>query len=213
MARNYVDLPADAARIPGFPYFITPGVAGQVEPRIYRKARNAEPQYLEVRSRFYDNAHEYPFTMLCVKGKRYKLPIHRLLAITFLGPCPGPGYQVAHTETDLALLRDPSLLAVDGSVRLRWDTPENNRADSYRLGTVKTYPEEVKEWARGEWEGGKTMTAIAEALGVSRSSVRCWILGRPLRSAEYRRRRRRKLRKRVWFHVWGTYSGRASGQI
>jgi len=58
-------------------------------------------------------------------GKRHNITVHKLVLITFVGPCP-PGMEACH---------DNGKPANNDLTNLRWDTPKNNQADRHKHGT------------------------------------------------------------------------------
>ncbi len=64
---------------------------------------------------------------LTLDGRSVVLRVHRLVAIAFLGPPPGEGYQAAHWNGDRFDNR---------AQNLRWATPLQNAKDRYRHGTM-----------------------------------------------------------------------------
>lgn len=188
MPHYRADLPPDAEQCPTYPeYYVSPGVAGVEQPRVYRwHARTA--RYCELLSRFTgENFGGYPRVMLYSAGKRKLVSVHRLVALTYLGT-PPEGTEVCHSEDDPALLRDPSLYSEDGRVRLRYDTKESNRRDAGRIGTTPYYPAEARDRARGLRAEGRTIEAISSAIGASTATVGRWVnpSPRPRKAVQYR---------------------------
>lgn len=68
----------------------------------------------------------YWYVQLGAKG--IKTGIHRLVALSFLGPPPSPLHEVAHNDGD----RNNNALT-----NLRWATHAENVADSFRHGTAR----------------------------------------------------------------------------
>jgi hypothetical protein len=63
-------------------------------------------------------------------GHSYYVPVHRLMLIAFVGPCP-PGLECCHYDGD----------PFNNDLRnLRWDTHQSNCADSIRHGTYIAPP-------------------------------------------------------------------------
>ena len=67
----------------------------------------------------------YPQVCLCNNGKRKTIGVHKLVALTFIGPQP-VGMEVCHNNGDQLDLRPENL---------RWDTRANNSRDKIRHGT------------------------------------------------------------------------------
>lgn len=44
--------------------------------------------------------HKYLTLCMYKKGKKKTIDVHRLIALTFIGPSPGPGYEVDHIDGD-----------------------------------------------------------------------------------------------------------------
>ena len=68
----------------------------------------------------------YLLVSLCRNKKRQHYLVHRLVAITFLPPCPSPEHQVAHNDGT----------KINNHVsNLRWATRSENMADKKKHGT------------------------------------------------------------------------------
>ena len=67
----------------------------------------------------------YCMVDLCKNGKRYFCSVHRLVLITFVGPCP-PGFEACHNDGK----RQHNVVS-----NLRWDSYTNNRLDMRKHGT------------------------------------------------------------------------------
>ena len=67
----------------------------------------------------------YRWTTLYKDGKPWSILVHRLVLLTFVGPCP-LGMEACHGDGDPANNRLENL---------RWDTSENNKKDKERHGT------------------------------------------------------------------------------
>ena len=70
-------------------------------------------------------SHGYVVVNIARYGKRQPYLVHRLVAETFLGPCP-EGMECAHKDGNRA---NPSL------ANLRWATPKQNNSDKVAHGT------------------------------------------------------------------------------
>lgn len=103
-------------------------------------------------------------------GKRRRMPLHRLVLLVFVGPCPG-GMEGCHNDGD----KENNCL-----VNLRYDTPKNNHADKIRHGTIQVG--EKHGCAKlGEIEvvlireqyglGGVTQRQLAARFGVTQSAI------------------------------------------
>lgn len=66
-----------------------------------------------------------PLIVLCKNGVRWSVKLHKVIALTFHGPCP-PGLQVCHDDGDI--LNNPP-------DNLYYGTPRQNQLDSIRHGT------------------------------------------------------------------------------
>ncbi len=110
-----------------------------------------------------DNA-GYP--RLWCKGKFYR--IHRLVLLTFVGPCP-PRMQACHNDGNPG---NPKLS------NLRWDTHKANQRDSFRHGTkpigmkcwkAKLTDDDVRAIRSREGEG---IDRLAAEFSVSRTTIK-----------------------------------------
>lgn len=71
--------------------------------------------------------HGYRRVSLCEENKKYSVLLHRLIAETFLGPCPD-GYVVNHRNADKAN---------NGIDNLEYVTPADNVIHAKRLGLYR----------------------------------------------------------------------------
>ena len=110
--------------------------------------------------------HGYPAVNLYKDGKVTFLCVHRLIALTFIGPCP-KDHEVAHN--------DGNRLNPKAS-NLRYATRAENMQDAIKHGTAavgynnrmaKLSPEQVSAIKNDN----RTLKAIATEYGISRSSV------------------------------------------
>ncbi len=69
----------------------------------------------------------YPQLKLCKNGKHYGFEVHRLVAISFLGPKPSKNHHVAHNDNNPENCR---------AENLRWATAKENNADKAKFGTM-----------------------------------------------------------------------------
>lgn len=83
-----------------------------------RKGKTLKPQY-------HKDGSLYIF--LWKQGKRKMFKIHRLVLLTFVGPCP-KGMECCHNDGNS---RNNKL------ENLRWDTPSNNQKDRIKHGTYQ----------------------------------------------------------------------------
>lgn len=110
------------------------------------------------------------FALVNDDGKKRYINAHRIVALTFIGPCPGRGYVVAHN---------------DGSRRnnhkdnLRWATNSENQLDRILHGThccggrhalAKLTNSQAKE-IRKLWNDGEMISTLSRIYSVSRSVV------------------------------------------
>ncbi|MEL7398026.1 MAG: HNH endonuclease [Pseudomonadota bacterium] len=103
--------------------------------RVYRAAPQYEvSEHGDVRNRKtltrlkgYINCDGYiVYRVLCEDGRKREKPCHCIVAETYLGPCPGDGFQVAHADGS-RLNNHPS--------NLRWSRPKENHQDRRVHGT------------------------------------------------------------------------------
>jgi hypothetical protein len=125
----------------------------------------------------------YLSVSLRLAGKTKRVSVHRLVLEAFVGPCPA-GMEACHNNG----------VRTDNRVEnLRWDTRKENVRDSRIHGTqirgassgqAKLNEDEVRIIFHAYHDGYYTQREIAEAFGVSKSSVEgiC--------------------QKRTWSHLW-----------
>ncbi|WP_141135940.1 HNH endonuclease [Antarctobacter heliothermus] len=115
-------LPGNSVPICGFPgYHVTP--AGQVWSTRGKDGSVGKRPARVLKGSLSDG---YPRVTLCIAGKRKRLFVHRLVAETFLGPCPD-GLEVAHLNGDR---RDSRL------TNLRYVTRSENHLHKIGHGTM-----------------------------------------------------------------------------
>ena len=68
----------------------------------------------------------YPSVSLAKNGKYFRIHVHRLILLSFVGP-PAPGYEACHNDGI------PTHCTLDN---LRWDTISNNHLDKNKHGTM-----------------------------------------------------------------------------
>lgn len=103
-------------------------------------------------------------------------PVHRLVLMVFVGPCP-EGMEGCHNDGDRANNNLPNL---------RWDTPKSNTHDNRLNGTMPegrrhgsaNLTEEDIPRIRDLVAGGMSRTAVAEKFGVARSTLYGILSGR-----------------------------------
>jgi hypothetical protein len=107
----------------------------------------------------------YPIIRLCKDGKKFTVPVHRLVAEAFLGP-PPEGHEVCHCE---------GVAIGDMVSNLYWGTRKQNMEDGVRHGTsrrgvrnphAKLTPENV-EIIRQQRAAGVKLAVIAAQFNVS----------------------------------------------
>lgn len=118
------------------------------------------------------------FDLIDDQGKKRKMALHRLLALTFLPPPPSPAHnEVAHWDGD------KQNCALDN---LRWATRGDNQRDRIRHGTGNTGSRNgtsklneaaVVEIRRRYVPGVVTQRELADEYGVSRRAVGMAISG------------------------------------
>ena len=104
------------------------------------------------------------------QGRLQRIDIHRLVALTFLGPQPSPSHLVAHNDG----VRTNNCVA-----NLRWATQQENLSDMRRHGTALTgsanpmckLDEIDREAIRRMKLLGIPRTVIAEGYGVHKRTV------------------------------------------
>jgi len=111
-------------------------------------------------------------------GEAITMYVHRLVAITFIGPPDGHRLHVAHWDGD------PSNNRVDN---LRWVTPAENSADSIRLGRNKRpageshfrakLNKDVIDAMRQLSASGQSFRAIGRQFGISHNTASAAIRG------------------------------------
>lgn len=117
---------------------------------------------------FRDNG--YAQVILYVGGKGQRFLVHRLVALTFLGPQPSPNHEVAHLSGNRGN---------NHYQNLRWVTHRENEAHKDQHGTrlrgsavgTARLNEAHVALIKGELALGKTQTEIARAFRVSQSTI------------------------------------------
>jgi len=122
------------------------------------------------------NSTGYPTVTFVNGGAKKTIYVHRLVAVTFLGP-PPEGHEVAHNNGD----RTDARLA-----NLRWATPKENHGDKVRHGTLLRgegivgavlTESDVLSMRREYSTGGISIKSIAESRGFASSTVRYAVAG------------------------------------
>lgn len=112
---------------------------------------------------------EYPNVVLCVDGVRRNMPVHKLVALTFLGPCPA-GKEVRHRDSDRYNPRLSNLV---------YGTRKENWADRHANGTAlmgeahssaKLTARQVKR-IRTYYERGWAQAKLANQFGVTQAAI------------------------------------------
>lgn len=78
-----------------------------------------------------DNADGYLKVRLMIGGRRRNLAVHRIVAMTFVGPRPSPAHEACHIDGD----RRNNVAS-----NLRWGTRRENAADRDRHGRTSRGP-------------------------------------------------------------------------
>ena len=94
-------------------------------PAILRRAGAQAKSTKSILKPSISKSHGYVVVNIARYGKRQPYLVHRLVAETFLGPCP-EGMECAHKDGNRA---NPSL------ANLRWATPKQNNSDKVAHGT------------------------------------------------------------------------------
>ena len=123
----------------------------------------------------YTTRHGYPAVNLKDRGRARNVCVHRLVAESFIGPCPD-GYEVAHNDGTRTNPRADNL---------RYDTRKGNHADKLTHGTwqggennpaAKLHALQVKA-ACALSDAGWSNAGIGELFGVSLSEIRLIVTG------------------------------------
>ncbi len=113
--------------IPGFPGY---EVSDQGRVRsFWQICRNPYQMNTPQRTLRLSKPNRYPYVCLYRHGKLHRVRIHRLVLMTFIGPCP-PGMEACHEDGK----RTNNFVE-----NLRWDTPVNNCADTRKHGSLKIF--------------------------------------------------------------------------
>lgn len=112
----------------------------------------------------------YPVVGLWGSGKQQFIPVHRLVAVAFLGPPPTPNHQVAHWDGDRGHCHVSNL---------RWATIPENTEDRMRHGTTargtkspwSILDESDVRMVRRLHQEGATQISLAIRLKVSKSLI------------------------------------------
>jgi hypothetical protein len=121
----------------------TPGYRVTEDGRVFSLGHNWRG-YGEREMRQQLNASGYPSVRLTIGGKRKRLPVHRLVALTYLGPRPSPRHEVRH---------------LDGCKL-------NNRVENLAWGTAK---ENAEDRARH----GRTSHGIRHSIAIKKGLEAC----------------------------------------
>lgn len=112
---------------------------------------------------------KYLHVHLRKNGRSYSVRVHKLVAETFLGPCP-PGKETCHRDDNPRNNRLSNL---------RWDTHKSNCVDRRRNGrhpigsqsVLARYDEETIAKAKGLLNEGIRVGAVASVCGINRPTV------------------------------------------
>lgn len=156
---------AEATPIPGFPGYLATSsgsiISGGHNWRGYG-ARALIPA---------TNRHGYLYVKLTVNGRRVKSTVHKLVALTFLGPPVPPQDQVRHLDGNRQ----------NNAVRnLAWGTAKDNAGDRTRHGTAATGERNAAAVLTStqvneilvKLQSGMTQKAVARRYGVSARAVK-----------------------------------------
>jgi hypothetical protein len=147
--------------IPGFP-----GYYATTDGRIYSTRQVAKKKGWIKQLNQFTHANGYKYVGLRVDGKTGNQYIHRLILLTFVGPCP-EGMEACHLDGSRANNH------VDN---LRWDTRLNNIRDKFDHGTmmkgsqcpIAKLTEDIVREARREFsENGTPVKVLAQRYGIT----------------------------------------------
>lgn len=121
----------------GNPWMVIPGLNDEFEAAADGRVRRVKFKGCPYRGRVLKpslDRNGYPKVAVHVAGKRKWIPVHRLIAVTFLGPRP-PGLQIDHIDGDKTNNAASNLEYVTGSENMR---------RAFRLGLVKPIPQRAR---------------------------------------------------------------------
>ena len=111
----------------------------------------------------------YPSVTLVKNGLKTDIGIHRLVLLTFIGPCP-PTYECCH---------DDGIRANCSLDNLRWDSRSSNAIERFKHGNsdykgenhpqTKLTDEQILQIRKFAVQGNNSQTAIAALFGISQS--------------------------------------------
>lgn len=140
--------------VPDFPMYEA-STLGKV-----RSLRKSEPHILSPGT---SQRHRKTVILYNKKG-RFGFSLHRIIALTFLGPCPN-GLQVCHNNGDY----------LDNKLsNLRYDTFAENIKDVFKHnnGQFHTRKPERTQEILNFYESGKSISQIAKLLGLNYGTIR-----------------------------------------
>jgi hypothetical protein len=113
------------------------------------------------------NSREYPCVYLRVGGQRKRVAVHRLVALTWVGPPPFEGAQVRHLDGNPLNPRADNLA---------WGSAEDNAADRDAHGRTQAgerhWSSKLTDEQRNEIGKSDELTSVlAERYGVHRSRI------------------------------------------
>lgn len=110
------------------------------------------------------------YALVDESGKRRYVHAHKLVALAFIGPCPGRGYMVAHNDGSRTSNHKDNL---------RWATNAENQLDKRIHGThscgekhtsAMLTNDQARE-IRHRWSNGEMQSTLAKTFAVSKSVV------------------------------------------
>lgn len=138
--------------IPGYEGYYEASDAGSIRSvdRVVQASNRTLKQKSKVLKYALD-AKGYPRVALCTPGSLRTFTVHRLMALTFMGPRP-EGYQINHIN---------GIKTDNSTANLEYCTPSENALHSFRLGLQKPKPGSLNHQAKLNEDQVKTIRAIA----------------------------------------------------
>lgn len=106
------------------PIDFAPGYAVSEDGRVWAVGTNWRG-YGEREIKPTENGHGYLKVRLTIGGRRRNIPVHRIVALAFVGPKPSPAHEVCHVDGNRQN---------NAASNLRWGTRKDNAADRERHG-------------------------------------------------------------------------------
>ncbi len=97
----------------------------------------------------------YRYVTFCQSGKTKNFPVHRLVLLTFIGPCP-EGKEACHNN---------GIKTDNSPENLRWDTKSENNKDRFRHGYRDPTERPVQR------SDGKSYRSISEAARLTNGNI------------------------------------------